>query len=633
MMNVNYEAKIARQTCFLINLIKINMVTKRLIDQEHIDKQQTLLPFTFDSLPIVDEWVELEEFPCYEINRNGIVRDKNTKMISTNYNGFVHLYDENHKIKNRSIAMLQRTTFGFDEIEGEYWCEVAEFQDIIVSDLGRVYNRNTKRLLKGTDDKGYLDVKINDKKYKIHVLVALAFLGPPPSPKHTVNHINRTKSDNRLENLEYMTMSEQLIHAHATGFKIKNRPVINLPTINLSDEVWETDKITNTYKVSNYGRISSNKTILKITYDLKGYGRIGMCNKTYLVHVVVATTFIPNPDNKEVVDHINFRPSDNRVQNLQWLSHKENTERSIAKAVCRYDPLTKETSEYKSVITAAEEVFPNDITNAKAAISRAARGEDNRLQYKGFYWWFPNENSNRLEEILNKLAARREACDKTKYICEIEEQDRLLPFCSLHKHCNFDHEFELSSNPLYEYINSDDNKELKWIRISGFPGYKISSDKTVQHFDNDKPVNKTKCGRVKLHDGNTKHSLSLDLLHRKHFGFTDNEIINGEKCMHIEIAKQYIVSNLGRIMNCETLEFLACAPQVKKYEVRLNDNTKKTLGYLVATAFIPKKDHDKYVHYLDGNMRNCEINNLKWNHKVQKQKISDITECMESLAL
>ncbi len=59
---------------------------------------------------------------------------------------------------------------------------------------------------------------------KVHQLVAEAFLGPRPTDKHEVNHRNGNKSDNRVENLEWVTRSQNVLHAHATGL-IKNKAV------------------------------------------------------------------------------------------------------------------------------------------------------------------------------------------------------------------------------------------------------------------------------------------------------------------------------------------------------------------------------------------------------------------------
>lgn len=67
------------------------------------------------------------------------------------------------------------------------------------------------------------------------------------------------------------------------------------------------------------------KNILRDTY---GYEIVGFCKnsklKTIKVHRIIATAFIPNPENKPQVNHINGFRNDNRIENLEWCTSKEN---------------------------------------------------------------------------------------------------------------------------------------------------------------------------------------------------------------------------------------------------------------------------------------------------------------------
>lgn len=74
-------------------------------------------------------------------------------------------------------------------------------------------------------------------------------------------------------------------------------------------------------------RLYPGKPLLKETI-LDGYQRIVLMKeatkKRFMCHRIVAQEFIPNPENKPFVNHINGNKSDNRVENLEWCTQSEN---------------------------------------------------------------------------------------------------------------------------------------------------------------------------------------------------------------------------------------------------------------------------------------------------------------------
>jgi hypothetical protein len=88
-----------------------------------------------------------------------------------------------------------------------------------------------------------------------------------------------------------------------------------------SGEIWKTIPNITSHEISNMGRCRSKKTgrILNGCVNDSGYLRVDLGKKKkYTVHRLVALTFIPNPNNKKTVDHINRNRLDNRVINLRW---------------------------------------------------------------------------------------------------------------------------------------------------------------------------------------------------------------------------------------------------------------------------------------------------------------------------
>lgn len=107
-------------------------------------------------------------------------------------------------------------------------------------------------------------------------------------------------------------------------------------------EEWKTIDNYPNYQISNLGRVKSltyrntnTEKILKTSKNNSGYLLVFLSkegkHKGYLIHRLVAQAFIPNHSNKPCIDHKDNNRLNNRVENLRWVTHKENSNNPLTK--------------------------------------------------------------------------------------------------------------------------------------------------------------------------------------------------------------------------------------------------------------------------------------------------------------
>ena len=266
----------------------------------------------------------------------------------------------------------------------EEWKVVGTAMNYEISNYGQVKNKNTKRILKPTLINGYLAVglRANNKTSMsfIHRLVATSFV-LCTDKTYVVNHKDGIKTNNHVENLEWVSLSENGKHAYRLNLHKPNRIGVSQYTLSnvlikeydsLLDAEWETGvfngsiskvcrgdrgkktaggyiwKYTNyiptthpvpegkavtgypNYIITRDGMIYNsqrNKYLVSVK-NTGGYMFVSLSGeeirKSFSVHRLVALLFIENPNNYLEVNHIDFDKANNKVDNLEWISRSDN---------------------------------------------------------------------------------------------------------------------------------------------------------------------------------------------------------------------------------------------------------------------------------------------------------------------
>lgn len=144
------------------------------------------------------------------------------------------------------------------------------------------------------------------------------------------------------------------------------------------------------YSVSSDGKVYKNGTAVSLHPNGRGYLKVFLIDtngerKSRPVHRLVAEHFIDNPMTLPVVNHINGNKLDNRVENLEWVTFQENSQKfhengsAEIKPVVKINPNTGKVKEVFISIATAAKCYGYDYRTFYDAVKRGCR-------YRGFIW-------------------------------------------------------------------------------------------------------------------------------------------------------------------------------------------------------------------------------------------------------
>ena len=162
-------------------------------------------------------------------------------------------------------------------------------------------------------------------------------------------------------------------------------------------ELWKNIEESTNYEVSNYGNIRNTKSgqILNPGESGNGYKQVALKMKASnkfekrYVHRLVAFYWLENPENKREVNHINLDKTDNRVENLEWITSSENQKhkyqdrdyRTSNRKVAQMDLDNNIIAVFDSVADAAQAMG-----GTRQGIDKVCKGIYGRKTAHGFKW-------------------------------------------------------------------------------------------------------------------------------------------------------------------------------------------------------------------------------------------------------
>lgn len=151
------------------------------------------------------------------------------------------------------------------------------------------------------------------------------------------------------------------------------------------------------YKISNHGRVYSKQSNIIMKNNERDYLRIKLVSSdsvhtTYFIHVLVAKHFVSNPNNNNVINHIDHNKYNNHHKNLEWLTPSQNSQAYHNQKVKHKIIQCNLKGCFVKEWTNIDEILENNKTYTRDSILRCLAGST-KYRY-GYIWKYKDDNAN-----------------------------------------------------------------------------------------------------------------------------------------------------------------------------------------------------------------------------------------------
>ena len=220
------------------------------------------------------------------------------------------------------------------------------------------------------------------QRFLVHRLVYQTFIGEIDE-NMVIDHIDRNKLNNKLENLRMITQCENVKNCSRVFTKIIQH-IKSDNFINISTKYKNLD--FSNYLINEFGQIKNkHNKLLKIKISVH-YNKCHLYdnknNKKYSIpiHRLVATVFLKNTDNYLIVNHKDENKLNNYYLNLEWCNHKYNSSYSLGKKIKQFSLKDEFIKEFNCIQDAFRELNKQYGANIKLVCN------GNRQSAFGYKW-------------------------------------------------------------------------------------------------------------------------------------------------------------------------------------------------------------------------------------------------------